>query len=117
MPKPPVDDDLWLIIEPHLPRPRPRRRRYPGRRPLNHRQILCGILFVLKTGIPWEALPAEMHCGSGMTCWRHLAEWQRAGVWDKIHRLLLQRLQDAHQIDWNRAAIDSSSVRAVLGGP
>jgi transposase len=75
-----LDDELWQIIEPLLPPVKPRRLRYPGRKRLSDRQTLTGILFVLKTGIAWEDLPQEMGCGSGMTCWRHLAAWHRAGV-------------------------------------
>ena len=51
-----------------------------------------------------------------MTCWRRLGDWTRAGVWDKLHRVLPERLHGADKIDWSRAVIDSSSVRAVLGG-
>jgi transposase len=72
--------------------------------------VLAGILFVLKTGIPWEDLPQEMGCGSGMTCWRRLAEWTGAGVWQRLHHVLLDELDDAGQIDWSRAVVDSSHV-------
>ncbi len=116
MAKPLVDDDLWNLIEPLLPPPRPRRRRWPGRRPLDDRAVFTGIVFVLKTGIPWEDLPQEMGCGSGMTCWRRLRDWQAAGVWKRIHRVLLERLRAADRIDWSRAVVDSASVRAVGGG-
>jgi transposase len=110
-----LDDELWHIIEPLLPKKK-RRWRYPGRRPLSDRDVLTGILFVLKTGIAWEDLPQEMGCGSGMTCWRRLRDWQKAGVWDNIHRVLLSRLRRADQIDFSRAVVDSASVRAVFGG-
>ena len=116
MPKPLVDDGLWELIEPLLPPPKPRRRLHPGRRPLDNRKALTGILFVLKSGIPWEMLPQEMGCGSGMTCWRRLREWQEAGVWKKLHELLLAKLREADQIDWSRAVVDSGSIRAVGGG-
>ncbi len=115
MAKPLLPDDLWQLLEPLLPPPKPRRPRYPGRKPLDHRQALTGILFVLKTGIPWEDLPHEMGCGGGMTCWRRLQEWQHAGVGMKLHALLLAQLRGADRIDWSRAAIDSSFARA-LGG-
>ncbi len=115
MAKPILDDDLWALIEPLLPPPRPRRFRFPGRKPVPDRAALTGILFVLRTGIPWEMLPKEMGCGSGMTCWRRLRDWRAAGVWDKLHRLLLEKLHQAGQIDWSRALVDSSSVRAVGG--
>jgi transposase len=72
MAKPLLDDKLWNVIEPLLPVPKPRRFRHPGRKPISQRQAFTGILFVLKTGIPWEDLPQETGCGSGMTCWRRL---------------------------------------------
>jgi transposase len=76
------------------------------------RAALAGILFVLRSGIPWEMLPLEMGCGSGMTCWRRLRDWQKAGVWQKLHQVLLSRLDKANLIDWSRASVDSVSVRA-----
>jgi transposase len=80
--------------------------------------VLTGILFVLKTGIDWEDLPQEMGGGCGMTCWRRLRDWAEAGVWSKLHELLLAELHGADKIDWQRALIDSSFVRARgLGRP
>jgi len=116
MAKPILDDTLWALIEPLLPAPKKRRRRYPGRKPITHRQALSGILFVLRTGIPWELLPQELGWGSGMSCWRRLSAWQKKGVWKKVHTALLVHLRQADQIDWSRAVVDSSSVRAVHGG-
>ncbi len=109
-----VSDELWEQIEPLLPPEAPKPK--GGRPRIPARQVLAGILFVLKTGIPWEDLPQEMGCGSGMTCWRRLQDWQEAGVWDDLHRLLLERLHKAGRIDWSRAVVDSASLRAVLGG-
>jgi transposase len=113
MARPLVDDDLWNLIEPLLPPVKPRRFRYPGRKPLTHRQALTGILFVLITGIPWEMLPQEMGCGSGVSCWRRLRDWQALGIWDELHALLLDELRRRDRIDLSVVAIDSSSVRAV----
>jgi len=115
MAKPILNDELWEIIEPLIPKKK-RRFRYPGRKPLPDRAVLTGILFVLKTGIGWEDLPKEMGCGSAMTCWRRLRDWQKAGVWGKIHQVLLSKLRQADQIDFSRAVVDSISVRAVFGG-
>ena len=112
-----LSDELWSLIEPHLPAPKPRRFRYPGRKPVENRAALTGILFVLKTGIPWEDLPQEMGCGSGMTCWRRLRDWQEAGVWQTIHEVMLAKLNQADQIDWSRAVVDSATLRALKGGP
>ena len=116
MAKPLVSDGLWERLEPLLPVVQ-RRYRYPGRKRVPDRAALTGILFVLKTGIPWEHLPQEMGCGSGMTCWRRLRDWNEAGVWERLHLLLLDELQDAEQLDWSRAAVDSSHVRAKGGAP
>lgn len=114
MAKPLVSDALWKVIEPLIPKRPPRLK--GGRPPLNDRKALSGIIFVLKSGIPWEMLPQEMSCGCGMTCWRRLRDWQAAKVWDQLHQVLLKRLRAADQIDWSRATVDSSSVRAVGGG-
>jgi transposase len=110
-----VDDELWGIVQPLLP-VRRRRRMHPGRKPLDDRRVLTGILFVLQSGIPWEMLPQEMGCGSGMTCWRRVRAWQKAGVWRKLHRVLLDKLRGADKLDFSRVVADSSSVRAVHGG-
>ena len=110
-----LPDDLWEIIRPMLPPPRPRRFRFPGRRPVDDRTALAGIIFVLKTGIPWEDFPREMGC-CGMTLWNRLRAWTQAGVWQKVHEALLARLRDAERIDFSRVAVDSASVRAVHGG-
>ena len=114
MAKPLLPDAVWAVIEPVLPKAAPSPS--GGRPRLDDRKALVGILFVLKTGMAWEDLPSELNCGSGMTCWRRLAEWQADGTWDRIHATLLDRLDGAGKLDWSRAVIDSSSVRAVLGG-
>ena len=111
-----LDESLWILIEPVLPAPKPRRKKYPGRKPISNRQALTGILFVLRTGIPWEYLPQELGCGSGMTCWRRLRDWQEAGIWDKLHQLVLSLLQEQGALDWSLAIADSSWVRAVGAG-
>jgi transposase len=110
-----VSDGLWERIEPLLPR-RERRFRYPGRKPLPDRQVLCGILYVLHTGIQWEYLPQELGFGSGMTCWRRLRDWNGAGVWQQLHEVLLAELNAAAKLDWSRCVVDSSQVRALKGG-
>jgi transposase len=111
-----LPDDLWDIIAPLLlppPPPSPK----GGRPRLGDRQALTGILFVLRTGLPWEDLPAELGCGCGMSCWRRLRDWQADGTWARIHAELLARLHAAGKLDWSKCVIDSSSVRAVFGGP
>lgn len=114
MTAPLVSDELWAEIEPLLPPEPPKPK--GGRPRISNRATLTGILFVLKSGIPWEMLPQEMGCGSGMTCWRRLQAWQEAGVWDALVQVLLHRLAEADQIDWRRAALDAQSVPAPKGG-
>ena len=109
-----LPDDLWHEIAPLRPPPRPRPK--GGRRSIENRAALTGILFVLRSGLPREMLPAEMGCGSGMTCWRRLRDWPAAGVWVRLHGVLLGRLHEADQLDWSRASLDSASVPAKNGG-
>jgi transposase len=109
-----VSDGLWERIEPLLPR-KERRFRYPGRRPLDDRLVLQGILFVLHTGIGCEHLPQELGFGCGMTAWRRLHAWQQAGVWQRLHELLLAELHAAGELDWSRAIADSSHIQAKKG--
>ena len=108
-----VSDELWAVVAPLLPPPRLRPK--GGRPPVDDRKALTGILFVLKSGIPWEMLPREMGCGCGMTCWRRLRDWHKAGVWARLHRVLLDRLGAANAIDWSRCSLDSASVPAKRG--
>jgi transposase len=114
MAAPLVSDALWSLFSPLLP-PHPPRPR-GGRPPIEDRAALTGILFLLKSGIPWEMLPREMGCGSGMTCWRRLRDWQEAGVWHAFHRALLDRLGRAGLIDWRRCSLDAASLPAKAGG-
>src|SRR5262250_2834538 len=114
--KPLVTDELWAKVEPLLPPAPPRRFRFPGRKRLDYRKILTGILFVLKTGIAWDDLPAELGCGCGKTGHGYLRRWHQAGVWRKLHALLLAELNGADQIDWERALIDASFAKAPEGG-
>lgn len=110
-----MPDELWDRLEPLLPQ-RKRRFRYPGRKPLPDRDVLCGILYVLHTGIQWEYLPQELGFGSGMTCWRRLRDWNDAGVRQRLHEVLLAELNAALRLDWSRCVVDSSHVRALKRG-
>jgi transposase len=100
--KPDISDELWAAIAPLIPARQ--RHSKAGRPPLDDRTILTGILFVLKSGIAWGMLPRELGCGAGMTCWRRLRDWQQSGAWQRLHRVLSERLDEADQIDWSRAA-------------
>lgn len=112
-----LPDDLWKRVEPLLPKPNENRHvQFAGRKPSDLRRILTGILFVLRTGVPWRSLPATSAFPSGFTCLRHLRQWQEAGIWQRLFEILLAELQAAHKIDWYRALVDSASSRAPCGG-
>lgn len=110
-----VEDGLWERVEPLLPRSQ-RRFRYPGRLPMEPRRCLEGILYVLFSGLPWAAVPAELGV-SGITCWRRHREWQQAGVWPRLLELLRQELEAAGAADQARLVVDASIAPAKKGAP
>ncbi len=114
--KPLLDDALWAVVEPLLPKERKPGKK-GGRPRVSNRQVCTGILFVLRTGLPWQLLPLEMGCGSGPTCWRRFRTWTHRGIWRRLHTVLLQELAWVDEIDWNRVAIDRSTVAAKRGAP
>jgi transposase len=117
MAQPILPDDLWKRLEPLIPKPKENRYvQYAGRKPSEPRRVVTGILFVLRTGIPWRWLPATSDFPSGYTCLRRLRQWQKAGVWQRVFETLLAELQAIHKIDWYRALVDSASLRAPCGG-
>jgi hypothetical protein len=67
-------------------------------------------------GLRWRDLPQELGYGSGVTCWRRLRRRQPLGLWAAVHRTRLNCLGDFRAIDWTRASVDSTSVRAKRGG-
>jgi transposase len=108
-----VSEQLWQAIQPLLPTPP---RRYGGRPRVEDRACLAGIIYQLRTGIPWRLLPThQLGCGSPVTCWRRLRDWQRAGVFQQLHHQLLDQLGREGRLDWSRASLDSISVRAKRG--
>ena len=100
--------ELWSQIEPLLPPPPPRSPK-GGRPPVKNRDALRGIIFVNRTGIPWQALPTEAFGVSGSSCWRRFHEWTLAGVWPRVQGRLLNRLGKL-------GGADRLAVRAVKGG-
>src|SRR6266498_3185916 len=108
-----IDEALWKRIESLLPVHRPGTR---GPVPLSDRKCLQGILFVLYTGINWKHLPPELGFGSGVTCWRRFRRWCEAGVWDRLHRMLLSELHALGEIDWSAVCLDGSHVRNLPRG-
>lgn len=113
MAEPLVPEALWKEIEPVLPVEPPKA---TGRPRVPNRACLTGIVFVLKTGIAWRFLPVELGCGSGVTCWRRLRDWTKAGVWPAVHAKLVKALSRQGRLRRDIAVIDSASVRALLGG-
>ena len=116
MARPLLDDALWARLAPLIPQPRKRAGHRHGRARVPDRAVVTGILYVLRSGVPWQMLPLEMGCGSGSTCWRRLVQWQRAGVWRRLHETLLAELRRRGRLDQRWTVIDSASVRAVRGG-
>jgi transposase len=118
MSEPILPEGLWQRVEPLLPGPKLKRRDIlgAGRKPSEPRRVMTGIVFVLKTGIAWKLLPATSEFPSGYTCRRKLVEWHRAGVWQRLLENMLAELQRKQRLDWRRAIVDSSSVRASHGG-
>ncbi len=117
-----LPDELWQEIEPLLPPPPPPSPK-GGRPPVDNRKALAGIVFVNRTGIPWQMLPTEVFGVSGSSCWtsassvepRRFDEWTKAGIWPELHRRLLNRLGKAGGVDLGRVVVDSQSVRALRG--
>ena len=108
-----ISSALYKKIEPLLPVVTPSLQ--GGRPRLSNELALNGILFVLRTGIPWEDLPQELGFGSGMTCWRRLRDWQVAGVWHRLHQVLLAELRSADKLDFSRVSMDGASVASPRG--
>jgi transposase len=108
-----VPNELWMFIDPLLPPELPKPN--GGRPRVPDRAALAGIIYVLKSGIPWGMLPKELGFGSGVTCWRRLRDWQKAGVWHRLHRVLLDELGKAGLIDWSRTSLDSATVPTKRG--
>ena len=109
-----LPDELWTEIEPLLPSHPPQPK---GGRPWgDDRDCLRGIVFVLRSGIPWQMLPTEAFGVSGSTCWRRFQEWTEAGIWAEVHRRVLNRLGRLGEVDRSFDVVDSASVRALFGG-
>lgn len=111
-----VPDDLWERIAPLIPARPPRRHRFPGRKPVDDRTALAGIVYVLRKGVSWADVPTERIGRSGVTCWRRLRDWTEAGVWPRLLEALLVELRRVGLLDMDDCAIDGSHVRALKGG-
>ena len=107
-----IPDDLWELIEPHLPPDKPPGAN--GRPRVPNRVVLNGILFVLRTGCQWKMVPREY--GSGSTCHLRFQTWVRRGVFKKIWRECLKHYDDLKGIDWRFQSMDSATVSAPVKG-
>ena len=108
-----IKDDQWRLLEPLLPKQRlgPK----GGRPARNNRDVLEGILWVLRTGARWQDLPERYPSPS--TCWRRLQLWEDQGVWLDVWRKFLSMLDEKGALDWQEAFIDGSFAPAKKGGP
>lgn len=107
-----IPDALWRRIEPLIPPEKPKP--YGGRPRVDDRRIMAGILFRLRTGCQWQALPKDF--GSGPTCHRRFQQWEKAGVFVRIYRELVRYYDDRRGIQWAWTSLDSATVKAPKGG-
>ena len=104
-----LPDKLWDAVRPLLPRKSVRIN--PGPIPPSDEACLTGILFMLHTGVDWEYLPASIGCVSGRACWARLREWERAGVWQDIYRVVTKYLANGNRIDWSQVTSELTGIR------
>lgn len=104
-----LTNEQWQALEPLLPRQGPM-----GRPRADDRRTLNGILYVVRRGCRWDALPCPY--GSYVTCWRRLRAWQADGTWDRLWHALLKALETRERLDWEHTVLDSSAVPAKKGG-
>lgn len=113
MAKPILTDEKWNQIQHLFPPPPPRPK--GGRKRVEYRRVLTGILFIFRTGIPWHELPLEMGCGSGMTARRRVLEWQSLGLWQKLLLFFVEELGHSGVLAAERLMLDSSLIPAKKG--
>jgi transposase len=107
-----IPDELWRRIERLIPVEPPKP--YGGRPRVDDRRIMAGILYRLRTGCQWQALPKDF--GSGPTCHRRFQQWERAGVFERIFKELVRYYDGRRGIQWQWTALDSATVKAPKGG-
>jgi transposase len=99
-----LTDEQWAVVAPLLPRAR------TGRPPHSHRQMLNGMLWILRTGAPWRDLPARY--GKWNSVAKRFYRWQRTGVFERVAQALQRAGDAAGRLDWERHYVDASIVRA-----
>ena len=110
-----VSDELWGRIEPLLPAPKPRRFRSAGRLPADDRACLEGIVYVLRSGMPWRTVPRHDGRPCGTACYERFRLWTQAGVWDRLHQVVVDDLERQGRVDTSRAVVDSTLILAKKG--
>ena len=100
-----VSERQWQQLQPHLPS-NPHR----GHTYVEHRRVLNGIIWRLKTGAPWRDIPERY--GPWQTCYDRFVRWSRNGTWQQILSLLQAKADANGQIDWEGAALDSTHIKA-----
>jgi len=108
-----INNHQWKMLKTLLPKPK--RSPKGGRPPADNREVLEGILWVLRTGARWQDLPNRYPSAS--TCWRRLRLWEEQGVWLDVWRKFLSMLDEKGALDWQEAFIDGSFAPAKKGGP
>jgi len=108
-----IPDALWQRLEPMLP-VRKRRRKNPGRRPLEWRPVIDGIFYVLRTGCQWKAAPREF--GSGSSMHRYFQKLVGAGTFARLWQVALGEYDELRGIQWEWQSIDGTMTKAPLGG-
>ena len=106
-----LSDEQWDRVASHLPKHPPSPK--GGRPRVDDRDCLEGILWLLRTGSPWQAIPVDLPSGS--TCWRRLQEWAGEDVLEALHAILIQELGDLGELDLEELLADATFVRAKKG--
>ena len=101
-----MTDAQWAELAPLLPPQRPR----TGRPARDHRTVLSGIVWVLRTGAPWRDLPDRF--GPWSTAWSRFRRWAAAGVWEQLLAALQRAADRAGHLDWATHYVDGTVVRA-----
>ncbi len=105
-----LTDAQWARIQPLLPPQRHGKGTKGGRPSIDHRQIINGILWILRTGAPWEDLPARY--GKRSTVSTRYYRWKEQGIWDRIYDTVKAQADAAGELDWEIHHVDATVVRA-----
>ena len=102
-----LSDEEWALVEPVVPKQRVGGR---GRPPKSNREMLNGMMWILRTGAPWRDLPERF--GPWQSVYHYFNQWRKQGVFDHVLEALQIRLDEKGYIDWDLWCVDGSSIRA-----